>query len=1199
MGSEENFGPTIQRSLVNLLFNPWKRFPITSPHLTSPHLTSLAIKIPVEREGLIMTKYSKWTLLIISALLVLFHVAWSQAQVVSGEKGVMVDEASGPLIAFLQSWGWHQPAASDSHSVNGSSLEPVVIDTQRAVRAENLVQVTFGALKRAYVPGEQLTVSLSLQFQAQSINGDLYAAAWTPGLPYLLFFTGKTGNPLVVSQTPVQTNITAGSHDYLLLQSPLPLFPQGLEIYLFAVLIESGSELNADHLLSNIAQARTKFIGRSESIPDWNQSNVLRGLSSVTSPDVFDVKIEQGALKWLNLDLSIPKSVLPASATLDDLSLALLSASQVLLRVETPRKSFRLQKRAGTDVQTLTFAQYYHDVPIYGAGLQMTIEEKENAFVLKNISGHYTPDLQLDSQEPEISSQQAKLDVMQEYGITALGELRMLVPVKLWIFDEALFAPSCPTCPQVPHNPRLVWRVIFDSPKDGGIVADAFVDAITDRILLSKARNDGMEMRVWSAGGNELSTCMDHNDSVAWFDEEGICEEKHECGDRNTCRWDGRLTCANPDTEGDDAYQYTHLIHDFYSEVFGRRSYDDHYSIYRIYLDVSFPGGPNARAEQCGIYEVHKFSDGWAEIDIMGHEIGHSFHWSEVHYDREQQSGAIKEHIADMFGYYVGVWTGLDTNWQHGEGRPGGPTRDLENPTRDHMDDYLVGASTEAEDYGWVHANSTILSKAAYLMTAGGTHPDTEIPVRGIGNDKSMRIYYRLVTEKLGRNDNFDDFVQKIRNACSELIGDYGITLDDCCQVRNAFAAVGLGISDIDCDGTLDDVEWDDDDDGVADGLDNCPLVPNPVQGDRDADGLGDACDSDIDGDGQDNPVDNCPYAANNHQEDMDHDGIGDVCDDSDGDGIFDSPDNCPNNPNSNQADQDNDGEGDECDNDVDGDSIANASDNCPTLANAGQLDSDGDGLGDSCDNCVNASNPSQTDIDGDGLGDACDDDIDGDGILNEEDNCPESFTASPDLCIAPPGHACGDYGCPPIPLVPDAEVNMHFNWGHLAEADPSVIRPFFGMALDLCNVIDCQPQTLFDHDEYLEVTADLKLDLPSSLNMESPVSFALGVVNEEGYTMATGEAFFISNGTVQEIQGQIVLSFRMNPSFTWRDSGKLIPSKGANGRQACSVEDDAALPAYYLVLMPGNLNEDNRQIFSGTPLNFKYHMSLERVQEK
>jgi len=59
--------------------------------------------------------------------------------------------------------------------------------------------------------------------------------------------------------------------------------------------------------------------------------------------------------------------------------------------------------------------------------------------------------------------------------------------------------------------------------------------------------------------------------------------------------------------------------------------------------------------------------------------------------------------------------------------------------------------------------------------------------------------------------------------------------------------------------------------------------------------------------------------------------------------------------------------------NDIDGDGILNTADNCPEVANPDQADSDGDGVGDACDNCLDTPNPDQADSDGDGVGDACD----------------------------------------------------------------------------------------------------------------------------------------------------------------------------------------------------------------------------------
>ena len=57
--------------------------------------------------------------------------------------------------------------------------------------------------------------------------------------------------------------------------------------------------------------------------------------------------------------------------------------------------------------------------------------------------------------------------------------------------------------------------------------------------------------------------------------------------------------------------------------------------------------------------------------------------------------------------------------------------------------------------------------------------------------------------------------------------------------------------------------------------------------------------------------------------------------------------------------------------------------------------DQDLDGIMDDEDNCPETYNPTQTDTDGDGIGDACDSDIDGDGDPNATDNCPYNPNAN------------------------------------------------------------------------------------------------------------------------------------------------------------------------------------------------------------
>lgn len=59
---------------------------------------------------------------------------------------------------------------------------------------------------------------------------------------------------------------------------------------------------------------------------------------------------------------------------------------------------------------------------------------------------------------------------------------------------------------------------------------------------------------------------------------------------------------------------------------------------------------------------------------------------------------------------------------------------------------------------------------------------------------------------------------------------------------------------------------------------------------------------------------------------------------------------------------------------DLDGDGLLDPEDNCPTIANDDQADYDGDTVGDACDNCRIVANADQSALgDADALGDACD----------------------------------------------------------------------------------------------------------------------------------------------------------------------------------------------------------------------------------
>jgi hypothetical protein len=330
-------------------------------------------------------------------------------------------------------------------------------------------------------------------------------------------------------------------------------------------------------------------------------------------------------------------------------------------------------------------------------------------------------------------------------------------------------------------------------------------------------------------------------------------------------------------------------------------SYDNDNSQMEIFIHTTMPRGNVARS--VGGCELLEFADGAVDYDVLVHEFTHSIIRATSGLVYQFQPGALNESYADTMGVIADrergeidpeiPGNGAPINWTIGENLrmpdiTASWLRQFDNPTNppgnqpDHMSGLCCLAPSQiTNDSGGVHFNSGIGNRAAYLMIQGGTVRG--FPVTGIGLEKVKFLKFWAMRSQPA-SATYTNALKAETDAAQWFIDRHlrGFAAGDVCTVLNAWAAVGVGWGDSNCDG-LADTGHDVDGDGIPNKIDKCPLIWNPDQKDTDNDGVGDVCD-------------NCTNVFNPDQLDLDGDGQGDVCDnDIDGDGCLNTVDQDPN----------------------------------------------------------------------------------------------------------------------------------------------------------------------------------------------------------------------------------------------------------------------------------------------------------------
>jgi bacillolysin len=465
--------------------------------------------------------------------------------------------------------------------------------------------------------------------------------------------------------------------------------------------------------------------------------------------------------KFIKGRLSGPSSEIP-----DKIATNFLEENRGLLKMQEglpERLEISVSETDFSGFHHVIFLQYLYGTPVFEGSVQIHINPAGEVIAYKDFR---VTELVV-SHEPKIRKDEAFGIVINDIGsdhvVTFPGSRLMFFRDR----DKRI---------------RLVWQV--ESIFAGGYAGRFhFIDAHTGEILYKFSQIRGaLSRKTYSAHNKETLP--------------------------------GELILENDQTTPDEVARAAHenmaAVYRYYKDNFGRDSYDNRGA--PLVSTVHFKRNYN-NSFWSDFNKQLVFGDGdgyrWSPLafalDIVAHELTHAIAANTAKFVYSEEAGALEESFADFFAVMISNREKI-TDWEIGEGvytpfYEGDALRDLSDPPRfgqpDHMDNFMRLAAGEIPDLhknesGYIHHNSGIPNKVAYLITAGGMQYGIE--VRGILRKKAEKIYYLALTAYLCSATlsrwTFKEARYALLNACRQLYGEEG---PEFAAIKNAWAAVGLG----------------------------------------------------------------------------------------------------------------------------------------------------------------------------------------------------------------------------------------------------------------------------------------------------------------------------------------------------------------------------------------------------------------------
>jgi len=439
-------------------------------------------------------------------------------------------------------------------------------------------------------------------------------------------------------------------------------------------------------------------------------------------------------------------------------------------------------------------AQQYEGIPVVGGDLKVHFDAEGIPY---EVSGRFVPEIQVDTR-PQISALQSEENAKQVFSAEArsVEGLRVHEAPKLVVLAVEQ-APVLAYEVGVSSSPDQAYRYWVDA-RSGEVIRKisqiCSIQAPSIRgtsVMLRgmKLPNEGGAYTTfpgWRENGvyymydpgsyTYVFNC--NNTSSITNDVANTTNDFGTFAYRRTANW------GNSDPGAVSVAANMVTILSYYKNVHNRRSADGQGTLVPAYVhygpDVANAfWSPQLKAMIYGTGDENFFP--MAVLDVAGHELTHGVINFTADLEYRNESGALNESFADIFGTTVEFYGQPDmssrypqrtlggADWLIGEDcvRNGPPIRDMRSPTNTNTamspqpsrygGKNWIDYNKTSWDFGGVHINSGVQNHFYYLLCQGGrgTNDGIVYNLAGIGMNNARHIAYRALVVYCTKHTTF------------------------------------------------------------------------------------------------------------------------------------------------------------------------------------------------------------------------------------------------------------------------------------------------------------------------------------------------------------------------------------------------------------------------------------------------------------